>query len=265
MGVYLSQGSVLGSAPVKQREGKTRTDPRRKADRDNKTAPENRTTDTGQRRPHRGQQESASKSKAFRVLFLARFSGRRPCFTHLPCPVWTLTLGSPLWRSRLCAGAPRHQSTSGRFARVLQLFEIVDELVGTVVARALTDGEGAAGETTGLPSSVIDHAGCEGRLAVAWIPWPEVVLIRSWLDKNLTSISQTLEGEAGRSRMRETRICANRTCRRRACHRRACRRKKKKIERYFFVLKLTVLGLVPCARGLAGAFVWGIGDPFGMN
>ena len=23
--------------------------------------------------------------------------------------------------------------------------------------------------------------------------------------------------------------------------------------------------LVPCARGLAGAFVWGIGDPFGMN
>ena len=36
-------------------------------------------------------------------------------------------------------------------------------------------------------------------------------------------------------------------------------------ERYFFVPQLTVLGLVPCARGLAGAFVWGIGDPFGMN
>ena len=30
-------------------------------------------------------------------------------------------------------------------------------------------------------------------------------------------------------------------------------------------ITLPVLGLVPCVRGLAGAFAWGFGDPFGMN
>ena len=48
-----------------------------------------------------GPKESARKSKAFRVMFLARFSGRRPCFTHLPCSdpgVATLVLPTARWR-----------------------------------------------------------------------------------------------------------------------------------------------------------------------
>ena len=66
----------------------------------------------------------------------ARFLGRRPYVKHLPCPVWILTLGSPLGRYRLPAREPRHSSTSGLVVRVLHLHEIVDELVGTVVASA---------------------------------------------------------------------------------------------------------------------------------
>ena len=29
-------------------------------------------------------------------------------------------------------------------------------------------------------------------------------------------------------------------------------------------MMMPVLGLVPCAQGLAGAFAWGVGDPFGI-
>ena len=72
--------------------------------------------------------------------------------------------------------------------RVLHLNKIVHELVGTVEC----------------PFFDRWIAGSLDRLAVAWMPWPKVVLIKSWLDI-LTSISQTLEGEVGLPRMRETR------------------------------------------------------------
>ena len=143
-----------------------------------------------------GPKESASKSKAFRVMFLARFSGRRPCFIHLPCSdpgVATLVLPTARWRvptpvAPLLGSLSCSKSSMSLWAQWSVRF---DRWI----------------------------AGSLDRLAVAWIPWPEVVLIKSWLDKN-TDVHKP----AGLPRMRETRICASRACRRRACRRRACRR-----------------------------------------
>ena len=99
----------------------------------------------------RGQQElTQAGAKFLKLVSPARFLGRRPCVKHLPCPVWTLTVGSPLWRYRLPVCEPRHQSTSGPVVRVLHLNKIVYELVGTV--EAATECGGICLESLALSS-----------------------------------------------------------------------------------------------------------------
>ena len=61
---------------------------------------------------------------------------------------------------------------------------------------------------------------------MAWIPWPEVVLIKSWLDKN-TDVHKPDFGRRGwtASNARDKERIAEKACRRKACRRRACSRK----------------------------------------
>ena len=187
MGVYLSQGSVLRSAPVKQRGGKTCTVEATATRAERKTGTKDR--------------------KAFRVMFLARFSGRRPCFIHLPCSDpgdATLVLPTARWRvptpvAPLLGSLSCSRSSMSLWAQWSVRF--FDRWIAGSLDRW--------------------NAGSLDRLAVAWIPWREVVLIKSWLDKN-TDVHKP----AGLPRMRETRICASRACRRRACRRRAWKKKK---------------------------------------
>ena len=53
------------------------------------------------------------------------------------------------------------------------------------------------------------------------------------------------------------------------CSETSLRQRETRLERYFFdaanrgISVLPVFGLVPWDKGLAGAFMWGIGDPFG--
>ena len=84
---------------------------------------------------------------------------------------------------------------------VLHLNKIVYELVGTV-------------ECPFLDRWIV---GSLDRLAVAWIPWPEVVLIKSWLDKN-TDVHKPDFGRRGwtasnardKERIAEKRVAARR-------------------------------------------------------
>ena len=114
----------------------------------------------------RRQQEDRSRGDAFVSCLFCAVLGSAP-LKHLPCPHWTLTLGLPLWCCRLPAGEPRHQSTSGSFARVLQPLGIVVELVGREVA--------SASRTTAppMPRQVVDRSG-----EFNWIERAERAVIR---------------------------------------------------------------------------------------
>ena len=143
--VYLSQGSVLGSAPVKQKgrkdtHSRSHSNPRRTEDRDKGP---HRKTENRRHRTQKATQGAAEKRKQEQS-----FSSPVSCAVLGPAPLFctpavssldtdpgvaTVVLPTACWRALKwprCAG-------------VLQLLKIVYELVGTV--------EASASRTTALP------------------------------------------------------------------------------------------------------------------
>ena len=245
---------------MKQREGKTRTvettqrpaQKRRQEQQNRKTEPPTQDTEghTG------GRRKAQARAKLFETCFLR--GSRDGALVLYTCRVQTLDTDPGVATVVLPTASWRVPTPVAPLLRSLSCSRSSTSLWAQWSVRFLIAGS-------------LDRwiAGSLDRLAVAWIPWPEVVLIKSWLDKN-TDVHKP----AGLPRMRETRICASRACRRRACRRRACRRrayrrrafrrvacrrracrrrawKNKKIERYFFVPQL-VLECVSLLRDLDG-------------
>ena len=135
MGGYLSQGSVLGSAPVKQRGGKTCTVEATATRAERKTGTKDstgkrKTGDTRHRRPHRGATGKRKQEQSFSCPVSCAVLGPAPLF-------YTPAVFRPWGRHSGVADCPLASAdTSGPVTRVLHLLEIVDELVGTVVASA---------------------------------------------------------------------------------------------------------------------------------
>ena len=138
MGGYLSQGSVLGSAPVKQRGGKTRTEARQQPAQKGRQGQQNRTGKQNHRhRTQKATQGTAEKRKQ-EQSFLSQVScavlGTAPLF-------YTPAVFRPWGRNSSVADCPLASAdTSGPVTRVLELLEIVDELVDTVECPFLIAG-----------------------------------------------------------------------------------------------------------------------------
>ena len=151
----------------------------------------------------------------------ARFLGRRPHVKHLQCPVWKLTVGSPLSGVADCLLASPDTSQQvaplcGSFncsrsskslweqwrpvRRGPQLYPSGSQCVADhSSAKSSTDQASATGVMTGLPPSVV---------AFVWCLWHCCHATRVKTCWGLTAQRDL--------------VCRRKACRRRACRRRAC-------------------------------------------